>query len=863
MAFLKILQCLTFFGTAFTFVSQGLAQQRITEKTAKPPVSGNSAPKNNKKADVVELNVMGSSNADLEQRIKDQLKLLDLQKPLSAAGRTETVRPLTPQKATAVLDKGYKDLVVRISSDDKINSVAVFSQGHAWYIVLGGVTDLEVAPFDVDSVPRLVSVDSLKSGTGEAILKLNFGYRRTLSVIREEKNIEIRSHGQHQANDCNDLIELPEKAQDPYRIRTRFGGSIIEFDDLVAKRSFWVLTSEKPFRQCNKYNYPEFSLLRSEMGVAIDRISEDLNIDYHKRRVEISHDNGLSVSPRFPMELEVKAYSIFNEFNARTAPERIVSLNRLIADNEGHSLLKRNIEIIWQYLGVGKVPEALSLVNLLRERYPDIALMPTFRALDGLIQMLVDRDAKAVELLGTLTYDPEPMFWYCLAVASQNDFIDTDSLHRLTNYKEHFQLLPEPLRARIHRLILQIAVLHKDCDVLDVFTEKRFYPEDSFTQQIFNLANAFIMLDHNQKNKAIDSLQHLSQSLISQRVATLATFELIKIKTEDKSITIKESLTALNRLRYSWRGDFLEYYISQYYVKELEKQKKYAKILPVLRYLVKYFPEQAHRDKLPEKMQESLLNFFWQEPPPSVMESLSIFQEYGDLAPNNEQGDQIILKATGELVRLDLYQDALDILKKYMAKNLRDDTVSSERQNSFWYKIAAIELLAKNAKKSLKTLDEIKNPAKDTIDDLALLRAEALKEAGQIDFAISSLGETPRQIEKKGELYFAKQDWKASAANYQRALELLLETDKKARAKCIFSMALCYALLGAKDRLMNLKETYGQLMADSSYKEGFNFLTTGTAFSGALTSTEFGKIESFADNLKKLFSDSANEKPTN
>ncbi len=56
------------------------------------------------------------------------------------------------------------------------------------------------------------------------------------------------------------------------------------------------------------------------------------------------------------------------------------------------------------------MPEAHSLVNLLHESYPDIALMPTFRALNGVTQLLLNRAGKAAELLDALIYDPEPKF---------------------------------------------------------------------------------------------------------------------------------------------------------------------------------------------------------------------------------------------------------------------------------------------------------------------------------------------------------------------------------------------------------------------------------------------------------------------
>lgn len=868
MIFSKILQCLIFLCIHFYVTSQAIAAPEPAAKSTKSSKSDTKVGKSTlkkdssatdkqppKKAKTPEINLSSTSTGSIEAQIKAQLKELNSLTNKSSAHQPQQQKSyaLIPQKAKAELSKKQNSLFVEIVSEKEIASVAAFSQGNIWYVALSGVTELEIPPYEQELVQNLSETSVIKSDTGEAILKIALKRPQAATLMQKPKGIELHFQHRYQTVNSNDLIELPDTQQAPYRIRTRFADSIMEFDDPVTQNSFWVLTSQKPFRQMNEHSYPEFVLLNSEIGVAIRKISDDLNIEYSRRKIFISSQTGLSVSPRFPNEIGIKTQSIFSGFDATSAPNRIKALNHL-ASHASNEVLQKNIELIWQYLGLGKIPEALALVNLLRESYPDILLMPTFRALDGITQLLLNRAKKAANLLEVLSYDPEPEFWYLLAVTSKNEFIDTDSLHNLVRYKDHFQSLPPPLQTRFQGLILQAAVLHKDNSVLDVFTQKKFYPDDIFVEQLYKLATALTMLQNGQKDKAVKYLKSLTQNLISQRVATLAAFELVKIAGKDKTIKPEEELATLNQLRFSWRGDFIEYYIAKYYVQRLEEEKLYAKTLPVLRSLIKYFPDQAHHDRLPDMMQKNLLDFFDQKPAPSLMESLSIFQEYGDLAPNNEQGDRIILKATGELIQLDLYQDALDILKKYTDKKFQDKDVDTDRRKVFLYKIAAIELLTKDPQECLKILEEITNPPPALIDDIALLKAEALKQNGQIDAAIASLGETALQIEKKAELYFAKEKWADAAANYQKALDLLDEKNKESRAKCIYNLTLSYAVGNMKDKLEDVKETHGKFMAETKYKDMFDFLTTNTAFNGALTSTEFGRIDDFADNLKKVLS---------
>lgn len=872
MIFSKILQCFIFVSILFCDVSSSFSAPESTPKTDKATKAGKKSKKSkkpdkaekaekttsspvskvNNKDNVAEINLTGATTkGSIEAQIKEQLKALSM-----PAGKQEQKKSplLTSQIATVEISKKQKNLFVDIKSKENIASIASFVQDQIWYVVLGGVTDIEITPYEHGIFPQLVDISILKAGTGEAILKIALNVRQTPTITQTPKGVSLYFEAKYQTTNCRDLIELPDNPQSQYCVRTRFGDDVVEFDDPLTNRSFWALTSEKPFRSITEHRYPEFTLLSSPIGVAIEKVSEDLEIDYHRRKVCLSLESGLSVSSRFSNETDAKSHSIFEGFNAKNAPDRIQALY-LLTSQANNEILQKNTELIWQYLGLGKVPEALALVNLLRESYPDIALMPAFRALDGVTQLLLNRAGKATELLDALTYDPEPKFWHCLAKASTNEFIDTDNLHDLVRYKKYYQLLPMALQSHFQTLILQVAVLHKEVNVLQVYADPKFYPGDIFVEQLFKLATAIITLEQGKKAKAIQQLKSLSQNLISRRVATLAAFELIKLEEKEKSIQPADNLSRLNQLRFSWRGDLLEYCIARYYVAQLTDNNFYAKTLPILRSLIKYFPDQANRDKLPELMQKNLMTFFDQKPEPSLMESLSIFQEFGDLAPNSADGDKIILKATGELVRLDLYHDALDILKKYTDKIFKDKEIDAGRKEMLLYKTAVVELLAKEAKECLKTLAQIMTPSKKMTDDIAVLKAEALKQNNEFEAAVASLGDTLLQAEKKGELYFSKERWEEAAVNYQKALDLVADDDKKTQAECVANLALCYALQNNQDKLSSLKETYGTLMDESKHKNMFQFLTAGTTFDGALTSTEFGKIDSFADTLKKVFNE--------
>lgn len=846
MIFSRLLQCLFL----MTYLHGGIGFLAYWGSPADARTTSDTPSKNSKSSQITIT--PGTNSSDIvTASIREQLQ--ELNNPTRKVITPKKPIPIIKQEAKVTLTLKDDNLNVFITSPENIAGATVFAEGLNWYVVLAGVTDLTLEDYDATKLQNLQKTSTLKKEGLATILKISLKRKQTPEIIRNSKEIKLQFQNKPEISSGDDLIKLPKNPEDTYQIRVKGGYTSIPFEDKETNLNFWTLTMESPFRSISEHSYPQFILLESVLGFAIQEISEDLTIEYKRRKINITSENGLSVSPQLLPHMEIKPQSIFTEFNFDTANKRIVGLNRYIQSNNPDNL-EKSIELIWQYLGLGKIPEALNMINIMKDRYPDLILIPTFRALDGLAQLLQNRVKKSENSLKVLNYDPEPTFWYLIAAASTNEFIDSESLHKLVNYKSHFMLLPLPLRIRLLAIILQTSILHKDTNVMESFINTNLKSQDIFLDQLIKLANALILLNHNHKEKAAKILDTLSRNPISQRVATISSFELLKLQKEQNKINSAEELAALNRLRFSWRGDFLEYYISKYYVNRLNTEKFYHKALPVLRGLTKYFPEQAHRDKLPKLMQQSLLDYFHQDSVPSLMESLSVFQEFGDIAPNSEEGDEIIIKATNKIMQLNLYQDAIDILNKYIEKKLPENVINEPRRNTFLYRIAAIELLSKKPKEALKTLQKITNPKGLIKDDLILIRAEALRQSGQPKEAMMILGETATQVEKKASFYFLDENWEEAASHYQKAMELFGEKDKENREKCIVNLALCLALQeNSKEKLATIREIYGSSMQNSKYKDIFNFLTTETSADMTLTSAEFSKIESFTDNLKKIF----------
>lgn len=895
----KKISLLPFFLVLFIyaplFTNEGIAQEskEKSEESQKKSSEKSISKKNNLKEKEPKSEASKSQDAsdaptskEVADSIKDQVtawsKGIDTQKDLSPKDTrqktSETPPALAEQKKTEQsepLKKISTHLTTGLTEDGSLKLdlyfklgtpfFSVFSRDKSCYIVLSHPSDFEKTPYDANDYGNLEGIYPLDIERG-LVIKVVFKKLQFPKIEYDEKQDTIHLLFSNKApieERASDIV-LPKNNDKSFRVKQDNGRIDLDFYDDDSTH-IWAICASGENLPLRYRHYPEFNILESYQGLAFELISDELTTQFANRKASITRMDGLAVSPeRSGDESEQKFTSLFMNFDVKSAPEEISKLSQLVVTSP--LPIQEYFEMIFFSIGLLRIPEAMSIINRLKESFSDIQIIPAFRAMEGLCQLSLDRSSKAEEVLELLSYDPESKFWMTLAQATKNHFLSTVESGHLPKFSKGLILMPQSLRDSLLIKILLTGIHQRNDDILKAYTESSFLPKNPVAIGYYKLAKVISNLIQDQ-NYPLNELEDLKKFTFDPRVSVIAEFELIKLNPTAPDQDPSAEFRNLEALCYRWRGDILEYQINAYLASRYLERKKYHLALPVYRRLIKYYEKNSHEDNLPQKMKTALISYFKQEPFPPVLEALSIFQDYGDNAPNSEEGDDVIIRATNPMVQLDLYEEVLDIIKRYLEDKCKEDSSMDSsrvqhRKNALLYRMGVIHFLNNQAKESLNVLSEIKDAKPSVHQEANLLKAECYNDLKKLPEALAVLEGTPNELIRKGALYFTHEKWAEAAEVYSQILDIR-EKDKEAvplemTQIVLLDLAICYASLKQADQLKHLKEKYLSLIKDSKIHSALEFLTVDLSIdniheiSGSKLS-EITQVKSFTDNLKKMF----------
>ncbi len=748
---------------------------------------------------------------------------------------------------------------------------SVFSRDSIWYIVLSHPSDFEKNAYDPNELINLEKITTLDI-EGGLVIKVALNKRLFPIIKYDEKADTIRlsfSPTQPLENRHQDIL-LPKENNPSFRVHQNNGRLDLHFYD-DDQAHLWVICASGENEPLHAHNYPEFNLLESYQGLAFELNNDEIITRFLNKIATLTKPDGLAVSlERTKDESKEKKNFLFKDFDIKDAPEKISNLTKIATVQSNP--IQEYFEMIFLYIGQGKLPEAIAIINRLREMSLDLELVPAFTALEGLCQLSLGRHEKAEKILTPLCSNIETQFWSKLAQASKNLCMPPIEPHHLSTYKNSLLSMPLNLQESLLIKILSLGINQRDAPILREFTCPQLKPKNERALVYYKLASIINRSKEspnskfNQQNKK--ELAFLKQNATDPQIPVIIDFELLKNDPTPSDQDPSSEFKQLDELCYKWRGDILEYKINTYLANRYMERKKYQFSLPIYRRMIKHFETIAHEDNLHQKMKDALVAYFKQDPFPPILEALSVFQEYGDNAPNNQDGDDMILRATNPLIQLDLYDEAISIIKNYMEKMIKagndtDTSTGENRKNALLYRMGVIHFLNNNPKLSLELLSQIKGENPDLHQEINLLKAECYNDLKNLESALNVLGDTPHELLRKGALYFTHEKWPEAAETFQRILTLRGKNSDAVPLEMaqtvLIDLGICYASLKQVENLKDLKTHYSSLIENSKYYSSFEFLTSDLSFdnihelSGSKLS-EVGQVTNYADNLKKIFS---------
>jgi tetratricopeptide (TPR) repeat protein len=342
-----------------------------------------------------------------------------------------------------------------------------------------------------------------------------------------------------------------------------------------------------------------------------------------------------------------------------------------------------------------------------------------------------------------------------------------------------------------------------------------------------------------------------------RRAYAQAQLSATQLLVDSGNLKITPAITALERLRYAWRGDHLELDMLETLAEYYTRSRRYREALVSYRQAANYF-QASDQSRDATLAQDGLFRRLFLEglaDSLTPVQSLALFTDFRTLTPLGTDGDLMIRRLSERLVDVALYNRAAELLEhqvRYRLEGTAQAVVAS--------RLAMVQILGGKPQAALDVIRYTRNIA--TSDDVLASRnrieARALIDLGDYEAAEVMTDEDTSSISRmlRADLSWKRKDWQqlVSVTNAILGAESadisIAATDRR---KHVLRLTFALNMLNNLPALQTVKARYQSSMAGTNYEQAFNMLasggTLGPADIRALSKTlvSIDQLDSFRD----------------
>ncbi|HOO82082.1 MAG TPA: hypothetical protein PK513_06240, partial [Alphaproteobacteria bacterium] len=540
--------------------------------------------------------------------------------------------------------------------------------------------------------------------------------------------------------------------------------AVLELEDPLTGRAIKVVTVD----DAEQYTGPvrefvDFDVLHALFGLAIMPKVEDLELQIVRGGVEISRPEGVTMvedsllasmtsrkikrpddkNTQTDMRVfDFKAWQL-GGVNSMLENKRIIlgGLNDQPENARGENLLT----LAKMYLSNAMSAEALGVLDFALLERPGLSESPQYKALLGAASALSSHNEAAYAHLSIEALKPfeEIQYWRAYVFADVGDWqqaadIFPQNVGALYDYPV---LLQNRLVPQLAEIALRAGDLPRAQELLHMIdnNKKSMMPPQA-------AALAYLQGEAARQHHDIEKTKKLWEPLATgadDLYRAKAGLALTRLKVNEGEITTKEAIDNLERLRYAWRGDQLEVQINYWLGRTYFEDGQYLKGLKIMRDAVSYDVGTPLGQRVAAEMADMFSDLFMGDDLDKVspMDSIALYDEFKELVPLDERGNQIIERLAEHLASADLLTRAGDLLQYQLDHRLQGADIYR-----IGVRLAAIRLLDNMPDKALAALniaaakleelpEEMRTPRR--YHDISLLRARALSRKGRPDQALA------------------------------------------------------------------------------------------------------------------------------
>jgi tetratricopeptide (TPR) repeat protein len=631
-------------------------------------------------------------------------------------------------------------------------------------------------------------------------------------------------------------------------------------DDGDVGDQLFVVTAFAPARGfINAQDFVEFRALASTLGVVVEPLADDVNVEVAPDKVVVSRPGGLTLSSSLQRVLRGSALrpvtfdsQLWGLDQQSTYSERENLLVAAAASAPASKRLPSRLDLSRFYLARGMYAEAKGVLDVaLTEEHPPEEQVSA-NVLRAVAEVMMNRPDEALRELASPSVGDQhdAPLWRGLAYARQGKW--AQARDRFKNIDAAVATLPVELQRVVLRDELRAAIEVGD------FSGAANQLNDFETIGVPREMKPGLSV---LAGRLAEGMGHSEDALAAYRMAadswdrpaaaqgrlreTALRYALGDLKRQEV-ITELESLTTV------WRGDETEIEALKILARLYTEDGRYRDAFYVMRSAMSVHPNWDMTRRIQEEAATTFEALFLSGKGDSLpaIEALALFYDFRELTPAGRRGDEMIRRLADRLVSVDLLDQAAELVQYQV-----DHRLQGAARAQVATRLAVIYLMNHKADRALATLQGTRTAEVSTElrNQRLLLEARALSDIGRHDLALEVVTHVDGReaVRLRADILWTARRWREAAEQ----IELLYGDRWKdwqplsdVERPDIMRAAIGYALGEDALGLSRFREKYAAKMAQTADARAFEVVSAPVGTSGA----EFREIARAAASVDTL-----------
>lgn len=518
-------------------------------------------------------------------------------------------------------------------------------------------------------------------------------------------------------------------------------------------------------------------------------------------------------------------------FDRRAELERRAALE---GSNRGASVLSR-MELAQFLVTHELAAEALGALKVATINQPQLSFDPSFRLLRGIANAMMGRTKEAEDDLAVsgLVNDPVAALWRGY-VAAQSGAWEA-AQRNLERGRDALSQLSRPMRARFLATLAEAGVNNRD---LAAGMAAAKAAEEEATSVIESdrarLLQGRVIRESGDARAALDVFSTLFASS-DDRIAALANLEAVRARRALAEITPEDAATALDTLRFRWRGDDVELQVNQMLGALYVQMGRWRDGLDVMRAAATRYPDHPIGRQMRIDMGSIFESLFIDGEADTLdsVQALGLFYDFKELTPIGANGDRMVRALAGRLVRMDLLEQAAELLK-YQVEQRLDGMAKAQIAAD----LAMVYLQDRKPEQALNAISSTRQPRMPPamLSERRILEAKANLDLGRADIAreLIERDRSPEAMRLRADIAWRERDW-AVATTELRALASQIAGEgalADADRAVVLRAAIAAAMSDDSSARSALRTTFGARMAGTPDADAFELVAGDLVMDG-------------------------------